>query len=109
MIDYRAGDQMTLNGIQFDDRALAALCRQHGIARMSLFGSVLGSAFRDDSDVDFLVEFEPGRRISLLGLGGIAIELRQLIGREVDLRTPQDLSQYFRDEVVRSARLVYAA
>jgi hypothetical protein len=60
--------------------------------------------------VDLLVEFVPGQEPGLIGLGGIEIELSQLLGgRKVDLRTPQDLSRYFRDEVLRTAEVQYAA
>jgi uncharacterized protein len=93
-----------------DHEALAALCRQHHIQRLSLFGSVLKGTARQDSDVDLLVEFEPGKAPGLMALAGIEAEFSALIGgRRVDLRTPQDLSQYFRDEVVRTADLQYAA
>ena len=86
---------------------IAELCRRHGIRRLALFGSVLRDDFGPDSDVDVLVEFEPGRTP---GFGFIAIqdELSALLGREVDLNTPNDLSRYFRDEVVRGARVLYA-
>src|SRR5436190_1260836 len=70
---------------------------------------VLVCGFRPGSDLDILVEFEPGRRISLFDLGGMASELSGLLGREVDLRTPQDLSRHFRDDVVRNSRPLYAA
>lgn len=89
---------------------LAALCRRHHIRRLSLFGSVLKGTDRPDSDVDLLVEFQPGQEPGLLGLAAIGIELSKLIGgRAVDLRTPQDLSKYFRDEVLRTAEVQYAA
>jgi hypothetical protein len=93
-----------------DSEALAALCRRHAIRRLSLFGSRLKGRARPDSDVDLLVEFEPGREPGLLGLAGIEAELSKLLGgRAVDLRTPEDLSRYFREEVVRSAEVQYAA
>src|SRR5579871_2207204 len=97
--------------VLFADRgALATLCRRHHIERLSLFGSVLKGTARKDSDVDLLVEFESGKAPGLIALAGIEAELSALIGgRRVDLRTPQDLSQYFRDEVVRTADLQYAA
>jgi uncharacterized protein len=96
--------------LSFDPDALAALCRRHHIRRLSLFGSVLKGTDRPDSDIDLLVEFEPGKEPGLLGLAGIEMELSQLIGgRQVDLRTPQDLSKYFRDEVLRTAQVQYAA
>ena len=88
---------------------LERFCRQHGIQRLSLFGSILKGTARPDSDVDLLVEFEPGREPGLIGLARMESELSQLLGgRPVDLRTAEDLSRYFRDEVVRSAELQYA-
>ncbi len=93
-----------------DEPALAALCRRHHIRRLSLFGSTSRGRDRPDSDVDLLVEFEPGREPGLLGLAGIEAELSAMLGgRPVDLRTPNDLSRHFRDEVVRSAEIQYAA
>lgn len=93
-----------------DDAALAALCRRHHIRRLALFGSVLKGTARVDSDIDLLVEFEPGAEPGLIGLAGIEAELSALLGgRRVDLRTPQDLSRYFRDDVVRNAQVQYAA
>jgi len=88
---------------------LADLARRHQIRRLAFFGSVLREDFHPESDVDVLVEFEPGARIGLLGMAALEIELSQIIGRKVDLRTPQDLSRYFRDEVVSSAEAIYAA
>jgi predicted nucleotidyltransferase len=89
--------------------ALATFCQRHGVKRLALFGSVLRDDFGPDSDIDVLVEFLPGVRYSLLDLGGMYMELRDLFGREVDLKTPLDLSKYFRDDVVRTARTLYAA
>ena len=95
----------------FTDReTLAALCRRHRIRRLSLFGSVLNGSSRPDSDVDLLVEFEPDARPSLLTMAEIELELSPLLkGRKVDLRTAQDLSRYFRDEVVQTAQVQYEA
>ncbi len=93
-----------------DQAALAALCRRHHIRRLSLFGSTLKGTDRPDSDVDLLVEFEPGEEPGLLGLAGIEAQLSSLLnGRTVDLRTPDDLSRYFRHEVVQTAEVQYAA
>jgi len=93
-----------------DTAALAAACRRHCIRRLSLFGSTLKGTNRPDSDVDLLVEFEPGKEPGLLALAGIEAELSALAGgRPVDLRTPRDLSRYFRDDVVRTAEVQYAA
>ena len=88
---------------------IAEFCKRHGVKRLSLFGSVLRDDFRPDSDVDVLVEFLPNVRYSLFDLGGMYMELRDILGREVDLKTPYDLSKYFRDDVVRNARQLYAA
>src|SRR5665213_3910265 len=109
MRNHRRNAEMIVNGINFDEVALAEFCRRYGIARMWLFGSILRPSFRDNSDVDVLVRFEPHCRVSLLGLAGMSIELQEMLGREVDLRTPEDLSQYFRDDVLNSARPLYAA
>jgi len=95
--------------IAIDYQRLADFCRQHHIRRLAFFGSVLRDDFRPDSDVDMLVEFEPDTRIGLLGMAQMEIELSDLLGRKVDLRTPQELSRYFRDEVVASAEVAYAA
>ena len=93
-----------------DPEALAAVCRRYRIRRLSLFGSALKGLDRPESDIDLLVEFEPGARPSLLTMAKIELELSPLLGgRKVDLRTAQDLSRYFRDEVVRSAELQYEA
>ena len=93
-----------------DHDALAAICRRYHIHRLSLFGSTLKGSDRPDSDVDLLVEFQPRAKPSLLTMAGIEVELSKLLGgRKVDLRTAQDLSRYFRDEVVRAAETQYEA
>ena len=91
-----------------EDAALAALCRRHRIRRLALFGSVLKGTARPDSDIDLLVEFEPGLAPGLLGISSIEIEMGQLLGRKVDLRTADDLSPHFREEVLRQAQVAYA-
>jgi len=89
--------------------ALAEFCRRHYIRRLALFGSVLREDFRPDSDVDVLVEFEPGHVPGFFGLFDMEQELTTLFhGRKVDLRTPQDLSRYFRDDVLARAEVQYA-
>lgn len=98
-----------VNRLRTDPEALARLCRRHHITRLSLFGSVLKGDDRPDSDVDLLVEFEPGQEPGLLGLAAIEAELAALLGgRRVDLRTAQDLSRHFRAEVTAMAELQYA-
>jgi len=96
--------------LPLDQQTLAQLCRRRGIRRMSLFGSVLKGTDRPDSDIDLLVEFEPSARPSYLDLADIEHELSgMLVGRRVDLRTPPELSRYFRDEVLREAEVQYDA
>jgi predicted nucleotidyltransferase len=93
-----------------DQAALAALCRHRRIRRLSLFGSTLKGSARPDSDIDLLVEFEPGATPGLLTLAQIEIDLSELLGgRKVDLRTAGDLSRYFRDEVVRTAEMQFGS
>jgi hypothetical protein len=99
------GDRLPL-----EPGTLAELCRRHRIRKLSLFGSTLKGTARPDSDVDLLVEFEPGARTTLLDMAQIELELSQLLGgRKVDLRTAEDLSPYFRDAVVRTAEPQYVA
>ncbi len=90
-------------------RTLAAFCRRNRIRRLSLFGSVARSDFRRGSDVDVLVEFEKGKTPGFLGMARLELELGRLAGRKVDLRTPAELSPYFRDEVMDSAVETYVA
>lgn len=93
-----------------DREALTRLCQRHRIRRLSLFGSVLKGTARPDSDIDLLVEFEAGSVPGFLGMAVIESELSELLGgRPVDLRTAAELSRYFRDEVVRSAEVQFAA
>lgn len=88
---------------------LADFCRSHHIRRLSLFGSVLRDDFGPDSDVDVLVEFDPAHVPGFFRLFDMENELSLLFGgRKVDLRTPEDLSRYFRDEVVARAEVQYA-
>jgi uncharacterized protein len=89
-------------------REVASFCRRHHIRKLSLFGSVLQAGLKGGSDVDFLVEFDPRHVPGLITLAGMEIELSRIIGRKADVRTPEDLSRYFRDEVLRSARVHYA-
>lgn len=100
---------MKINNLQFDELRLAEFCHRYSVVRLSLFGSMLRENFSPGSDVDILVEFRPATRVSLFDLGGMTFELSEIVGRSVDLRTPQDLSRHFRDEVMQSARLLYAA
>ena len=95
--------------IQIDRERVADFCRRHRVCRLALFGSVLRDDFRPDSDVDVLVDFAPEARAGLFEMARMEAELEELIGRKVDLRTPAELSRYFRDEVVAAAEVQYAA
>jgi hypothetical protein len=94
--------------IDLDQMTLDAFCQKHGLKKLSLFGSVLRDDFRPDSDVDVLVEFRPGVRAGYLTMAAMERELTALLGRRVDLRTPNELSRYFRDDVLRGAEVRYA-
>ena len=100
---------MRYHDIEMPREAIAEFCRRHDIRRLSVFGSILRDDFGPESDVDFLVEFEPGKVPSLLGIAGMEIELSEIVGRKADLRTAEDLSRYFRDDVIRRAEVQYAA
>ena len=95
--------------IPLDRERIAAFCREHHIAKLAIFGSVLREDFRPDSDVDVLVWFAPEHVPGLLRLIAMQHELSDMIGREVDLRTPEELSRHFRDEVIAEAEVQYAA
>ncbi len=86
---------------------IADFCRRHHIRKLSLFGSVLRDDFRPESDVDVLVEFEPGKGPGLITMAAMEIELSELIGRKVDFLTPGFLSPYFKERVLREAQSVY--
>lgn len=95
--------------ISIPTEKIADFCKRSGIKRLALFGSVLSDHFNRDSDIDVLVEFEQGTVVGLLRMAAMERELSEIVGRPVDLRTPGDLSHYFRDEVVSSAEVQYAA
>lgn len=96
--------------IRIDHDRLARFCQEHGIRRLALFGSVLRDDFDPKrSDVDVLVEFQPVRIPDLFALAEMQQDLTELLGRQVDLRTPWDLSRYFRREVLDSAEVQYLA
>ncbi len=88
---------------------LVKFCRKYHIKKLSLFGSALRGEIGPDSDVDLLAEFDPDYIPGLITLAGIEIELTEMVGRKVDLRTPQELSRYFREQVVNAAEVQYDA
>lgn len=85
---------------------IADLCGRHHIRRLAVFGSVLRDDFGPDSDVDILVEFEKGSEPGF-AFFRIQEELSELLGRKVELHTPNFLSRYFRDEVLKTAEVQY--
>ncbi len=87
---------------------IADFCRRYHICRLAVFGSALGDDFGPDSDVDVLVDFELGHVPGFMALAGMERELSGILGRKADLRTPEDLSRYFRDEVIAAAEIHYA-
>ena len=88
---------------------VAGFCQRHHIRKLALFGSVLRDDFRPSSDLDVLIEFEPGCTVGLLSMAALQLELSRLLGCKVDLRTPAELSRYFRDDVVRTSEVQYVA
>lgn len=100
---------MSMVRIALPDLAVADFCRRNHIRRLAVFGSVLRDDFRPDSDVDVLVEFEPGHCVGLITFAGMENEFSDLIGRRADLCTPAGLSPYFRDEVLAEAETHYVA
>lgn len=94
--------------IKLPKASIEDFCKQHGIRRLALFGSVLRDDFGPASDVDVLVEFESGRKVGLLKMAHLENQLSTILGRKADLRTPEDLSRYFRQAVLDSAETHYA-
>ena len=86
---------------------LVDYCKSNHIRKLSVYGSSVRGELRPDSDIDILVEFEQNHTPGLFSIIRMEMELTEMLGRKVDLRTPEDLSKYFRDEVVRNAELQY--
>jgi predicted nucleotidyltransferase len=93
--------------ISINTKKIVAFCRKHHIAFCALFGSILSSHFSPSSDVDVLVRFEKEHTPNFFDLVDMEFELATIIGRQVDLRTPNELSPYFRDEVLATAKVLY--
>jgi uncharacterized protein len=99
----------TMAHIAVDRERLAAFCRQHHIRRLAFYGSVLRGDFGPESDVDVLVAFESGHVPGLFSIARMERELSTILGgRQVDLRTAEDLSRYFRQDVLEEAEVQYA-
>jgi len=96
--------------IEFDRETLESFCLRYAIRRLSVFGSALTGDLSSSSDIDLLVEFDPSKTPGLIRLAGMELELAPIFGgREVELRTYEDLSRHFRDEVRAVAEPVYVA
>ncbi len=93
--------------INIPHEIIAEFCKRNYIRKLSFFGFVLRNDFRSDSDVDVLVEFDPEHVPGFFGLAHLERELSEILGKRVDLRTPQELSRYFREEVVSFAEVAY--
>ena len=92
--------------IQVNRQQIKKFCRKHHIRRLAFFGSVIREDFSPESDIDVLVEFEPGHTPGLFFFA-IQDELSKILGRQVDLNTPNFLSSYFRQEVLDEAEVQY--
>ena len=96
------------NQIKIPKKKIEEFCRKNHIRKLSFFGSFLRKDFSPDSDLDILVEFEPGQKVGFLKFAGMERELSDIFNHKVDLRTPVELSRYFRQEVLESAEVQYA-
>ncbi len=92
-----------------DHAALAEVCRRYRVKELSLFGSAVRGEMRPESDIDMMVEFEPGARVGLVKFETLAEELEALAGRRVDLVTRSGLKPWVRPAVLKDARVIYAA
>ena len=86
---------------------IAEFCKKNHIKKFAFYGSILRDDFRPNSDIDVLVDFDQEAKMDLIRMAEIEIELSDIVGKRVDMRTPQDLSKYFRDKVVREADVQY--
>jgi len=103
------GDGPDTAAVQIPHAEIDRFCRANQISRLSLFGSVTRDDFHEGSDVDMLVEFQPGARIGYLAMARMAQELSAMLGRPVDLRTPAELHPSFRDQVLAEAVTEYVS
>jgi uncharacterized protein len=108
MADDRRRDSMSQGRPKIPKDLIAEFCRTRHITKLAIFGSYLREDFGPESDIDFPVEFDSEHIPGLFDVAGMEIELSEMLGRKVDLRTAQELSRYFRDEVVAHAEVQYA-
>jgi predicted nucleotidyltransferase len=100
---------LQLGDTQIDVPSLAEVCRRYSVKELSLFGSAVRGDMSPESDIDILVEFEPGVRIGLIKFESLVDELESLAGRKVDLVTKRGLKPWVRAQVLKDARVIYAA
>lgn len=100
-------DAKMVLAIEIPEKKIEEFCRRNGVRKLSIFGSVLRDDFNPESDVDILVEFDDDATPGFFRLMRMQDELTEILGRTVDLRTPKDLSRYFRDDVVNNAVIQY--
>lgn len=100
---------MASSKIEVSERKLKEFCQRYHVQRLALFGSVLRDDFRQDSDIDVLVVFDPSARITFMTLGKMKRELSVIFQRSVDLVPQEGLKPAIRDAVLSSAQEVYAA
>lgn len=86
---------------------IGTFCQKYHIVTLALFGSILTSHFSAESDVDVLVKFDTKHIPNFIDLVDMETELSTIVGRQVDLKTPNDLSPYFRNEVIEKAKMIY--
>ena len=99
--------ERNLQQVNIQREQLAEFCQRYPIQKLSLFGSVLREDFTSVSDIDFLVEFLPNARVGYFEMVRMENELTDLVGRKADLRTPKELSPYFRQNVLNEAVVQY--
>lgn len=100
---------LELGSTHVDGASLAEVCRRYGVKELSLFGSAVHGKMGPDSDIDIMVEFEPGVRVGLIKFESLVEELGALAGRRVDLATKRGLKPWVRTEVLKDLRVIYAA
>lgn len=100
-------EKTTFHNVILDSQEIKIFCELHHITKLSLFGSILTDAFHADSDVDILVEFEASHTPGFMQMAALEATLSKMLGRKVDLRTPAELSKYFRDEVISRSEVQY--
>lgn len=101
------GEKTTFHDVTLDSQEIKTFCEAHHITKLSLFGSILTEQFNIDSDVDILVEFQPGHTPGFLQMAALEAELSAMLHRKVDLRTAAELSKYFRDDVIAQSEIQY--